>query len=144
MSRYERTILSEVARGELPPQDAQRAWASELPAAEREELLANALVLCVWLLGELEAGDPSIVFRAGTRQLRDDIESLRALLSMNPLVATLDEWMEHIDAIAAAFFNTHGAFTPWRAPSVRLARAAIQYPEGWWSSSPEARAAHFL
>ena len=152
LSRYERTVrdeaaraafLSGVSRGDLPPRDPQRDWASDLPMIEREELLAYALVLCAWLAGELEAGGAMIVFRAGIRQLRDDIESLRALLSVHPLVAKLDERIEDIDALATRCFIDHGAFTPWRAPSVRLARAAIQYPEGWWSSSPETRAAYF-
>ena len=84
-----------------------------------------------------------IVFRVGIRQLRDDIESLRALLSVHPLVTKLDERIEDIDALATRRFVDHSTFTPWHAPSVRLARAAIQYPEGWWSSSPETRAAHF-
>lgn len=152
LSRYERVargeeartaFLSGVSRGDLPSRDPQRVWASELPTVEREELLAYAIVLCAWLAGELEARDEMIVFRAGIRQLRDDIESLRALLSVDPLVTKLDERIEELDTYATRCFAEHGTFTPWRAPSVRLARAAIQYPEGWWSSNPETRAAHF-
>lgn len=148
LSRYERFIYSDqereaffldLANGVLPEEDAQRAWSRELPSAEVEELVAYALVLCAWLEDELERAVRSPIHGEilwpGVRQLRDDIESLHALLSVHHVQHVLRERLEPLDRRARQSFQNHRASSA--ATSVRLMRASIQYPEAWWTGGYE-------
>ena len=147
LSRYERVIHTSAQReafflnltnGTLPEEDRQRRWSRELPPAERDELVSYAFVLCAWLEDELarSANSPlhGEILWPGICQLRDDIESLQTLLSVHREARVLEAKLERLDTIAMRITRGRRVLL---AQTVRLARAAIQYPEAWWTGACE-------
>ena len=127
-------LLEALSRGELPAQDAQRAWARALPREASLRIDAYTCELASALLDELLVHpQPSLTQWAQLCQRRDDVESLRALthhlspLESEPLLRSLDARAEAMLPAILALLEP-----PAPAPGVRLERAMVQYADAWW------------
>jgi hypothetical protein len=131
-------FIEGLGQGVLPPEDRQRAWARTLDDAAHEDLIAYALVMCDWLEDELTALERDDETRVRGWMtlcvLRDDIESLRALVATrsNDNTNLLDDALSRIDARAREPSCHVDTIDPG-AICTRLLRATVQYPDVWWT-----------